>query len=194
MILFFDTETTGIPDFNKPPEDAGQPRLVQLAALLTDDTGLEVASANLLIKPGDFDFPPGAVKAHGITKEHALACGVQAESAIRLFLDMWKIADLIVAHNVKFDYRIMQIEIARHPQVAVGFESGKKRSFCTMNEMTDICQCPPFKYGKWKWPKMQEAYKHAFGEEFANAHDAMADVTACAKVYFWLQTRKAVAA
>ena len=36
MTIVFDTETTGLADFSKPPEHECQPRLVQLGALLLD--------------------------------------------------------------------------------------------------------------------------------------------------------------
>ncbi len=45
----------------------------------------------------------------------------------------------------------------------------------------------PGEYGAYKWPQLQEAYKHFFNKEFDNAHDALADVTACKDVYFAIQ-------
>ncbi len=40
--LAYDTETTGLPDWNKPSDDPGQPRITQLAAELFDDETGEV--------------------------------------------------------------------------------------------------------------------------------------------------------
>ena len=36
-ILFYDTETTGLPLWSQPSEHPDQPRVVQLAALLCDE-------------------------------------------------------------------------------------------------------------------------------------------------------------
>ena len=36
LALFYDTETTGLPDFKAPSEAQHQPHIVQLAALLVD--------------------------------------------------------------------------------------------------------------------------------------------------------------
>jgi DNA polymerase III subunit epsilon len=59
-----------------------------------------------------------------------------------------------------------------------------------MQDMTDIC-CLPSPWGKgYKWPKLHEAHRHCFGKEFEDAHDALADVRACAKVFFWLQQHR----
>ncbi len=44
MILFYDTETTGLVDDRAPPEAAHQPHFVQLACLLTENDGQERAA------------------------------------------------------------------------------------------------------------------------------------------------------
>ena len=51
MILFWDSETTGLPDFNLRARDPAQPHIVQLAAILTDDGGSVYESHNVIIKP-----------------------------------------------------------------------------------------------------------------------------------------------
>ena len=50
MYLFFDTETTGIPrNYKAPASDFKHwPRLVQIAWLVTDATGNEIASADTI--------------------------------------------------------------------------------------------------------------------------------------------------
>jgi hypothetical protein len=50
-LLFFDVETTGIANFNAPPEADFQPRIVQLGALLCDDSRRDIAAINLIIRP-----------------------------------------------------------------------------------------------------------------------------------------------
>jgi len=51
---------------------------------------------------------------------------------------------------------------------------------------TPICKIPG-KYNDYKWPKLAEAYRHLFNEEIKDAHDALADVRACARIYFELR-------
>jgi hypothetical protein len=52
-----------------------------------------------------------------------------------------------------------------------------------MLAMTKKCNLPG-RFGKPKWPKLQEAYKWCFNKEFDKAHDAMADIRACKEVFF----------
>jgi hypothetical protein len=59
MILFFDTETTGLPkNWKAPVTDLNNwPRLVQLAFLLYDKSGNLVSSGDYIIKPDGFSIP-----------------------------------------------------------------------------------------------------------------------------------------
>jgi DNA polymerase-3 subunit epsilon len=178
MILFFDTETTGKADMRSSPDAAHQPRIVQLAALLTDDKGEEKASINLIIKPDGFTIPVEASAIHGITTEIALLFGVEEIAALHVFDQLLMRSRLAVAHNIDFDgFMLSRKSRIRQERL---FRSW----FCTMKATTDVCQLPG-PYG-FKWPKLQEAHQHCFGKPFDGAHDALADVRACKAVYFWL--------
>lgn len=50
-ILFVDTETTGLPQWNLPADDPSQPRVVDLAGLLCDADGKEVGRFESIVKP-----------------------------------------------------------------------------------------------------------------------------------------------
>ncbi len=184
MILFFDTETTGKADFRAEPDAPHQPHLVQLGALLTDDGGNEVASINLIAKPEGFTIPVEASSIHGITTERAAADGIDRKHILRIFREFWEMAMVVAAFNSDFDLLIMDGAIFR----LCGRKAwGKAQEIvCVMKAMTPVCKLPG-QYGDYKWPKLQEAYRHAFGTDFNGAHDAMADVRACAKLYFWLK-------
>lgn len=180
MILFFDTETTGKCEFKLPPEHPSQPHIVQLAAVLFDDNRIERASLNVIVSPDGFDIPKEASDIHGITTEIAIGCGVPLVSAMFLFSKLCGIAGEIVAHNIDFDYLMVQAECARLGKPCRMTEVAR---FCTMKASTDICKLPG-NYGKYKWPKLEEAYRHFTGKELEGAHDALADVRGCAAVYF----------
>jgi len=61
MILFFDTETTGLPqNYNAPVSDSNNwPRLVQLAFIKCDWEGNIISQSDFIIKPDGFTIPAG---------------------------------------------------------------------------------------------------------------------------------------
>lgn len=61
MIIFYDTETTGLPLWREPSEHPDQPHIV------------EIASMNALIRPDGWTISPEAAAIHGISQERALA-------------------------------------------------------------------------------------------------------------------------
>lgn len=186
MKLFFDLETTGKAEMRMPPTHPRQPHIVQLAALLCDDDGTERASMNVIILQGK-PIPPEASAIHGITTEIAERCGMRLKAAVGLFEDMLSRSDTLIAHNLDFDHLVMMAELNRLTPRGE-FEACMDimeyiETFCTMHATTEIC-CIPGNYGYFKWPKLIEAYRHLFGEDFDGAHDAMADVRACKRIYF----------
>jgi DNA polymerase III epsilon subunit-like protein len=184
MKLFFDTETTGKADMNSAPDAKHQPRIVELGAVLTDGVGDELAVLNLIIRPSDFEIPAEASLIHGITTSAAKKSGVPLFHALMVFASLARNADTYCGHNVEFDLFMLKGECLR-----MLVELPNRPSFCTMKTMKDIVQLPG-PYG-FKWPRLQEAYKFAFGKEFDAAHSAMADVRASKDLYFWMLTRPA---
>lgn len=180
-LLFFDTETTGFADYRRAPDAPGQPRLVQLAALLTDATGKELAQLNVVIRPYAFEIPEAAAKVHGITTERAREIGVPLLHALIMWSDLARLADVHVCHNAEFDTFLVRGEC-----LGMKVDYPERSTVCTMREMTPVLRIPG-KYGDYKWPNLMEAYSYCFHKGFDGAHDALADVRACKEVFFWLE-------
>lgn len=187
-ILFFDTETTGLPDKRSPVSATHQPHVVQLAAILTEDDGTERASISIIVNPG-VAIPEGASKVHGITDEVAAKYGVKPRVALTALRGLAMTADLVVAHNIEFDTFLVEVATDREgwpPHVILGMV----RRFCTMEATTPILKLPPTErmvaagFNKPKPPKLEEAYRHFFGKDLDGAHDALVDVRACRDVFF----------
>lgn len=195
MILFFDTETTGLYDNRLPADHEAQPHIVQLAMLLTDEDAKPMLSASLIVDC-PFHIPAQASAVHGIDRDVASAYGVDLEMAIDVFRHFYRRAGLIVCHNVKFDMAVMASEIGRFQKRAITFD---KPTFCTMEAAAPIVNLPPTErmiaagFNKPKSPKLEECIQHFFGERLEGAHDAMIDVAACSRLYFHLQTLKEAA-
>lgn len=173
LVLVFDTETTGFLNHRKPTVDKSQPHIVQLCAILADADGNEYAQASLIVNPG-VPIPAKVAEIHGITDEIAQRYGVSPAVACQVFAHLANRADMMVAHNVDFDMGVMRVGYLRSFGKPLTMD---KRVFCTMKQMTPICKIPhpkPRRPGEFKWPKLQEAHQHAFGEGFEGAHDQAA--------------------
>ena len=192
MKLFIDTETTGFPKFQEPLDHPEQPHLVQLAAILTDERGKEVSSMSVVINNPGIEIPEGASKVHGISTDFASKNGVSPLSALTLLYEMLLVSSSIAAHNIEFDIFIIKIAIARHIQSLPNADTRDldiMKKYCTMRSSMDLPGLPLNHAGRKKFPKLSELYHYAFGEDFDNAHDAMADCRAMMRVYWWLKEK-----
>lgn len=184
--LFFDTETSGLPLWKQPSEDPGQPHIVQLAGKVIDlDTRKCIHSLNTIVRPDGWEIGKDTSDIHGITQEYASDVGIKEEDALTLFLEFWDIVtNGRVAHGEPFDMRIIRIALKRYAddEYADIWKNGERQ--CTMRMATPICQLPTTGRGKYKFPKLAEAYRHFFDKEMENAHTAMGDVDACIAIYF----------
>ncbi|MDR0993559.1 MAG: 3'-5' exonuclease [Verrucomicrobiota bacterium] len=182
--FFFDTETTGLPRNWKASlyEVENWPRMVQLAWMMCDEQGNELASASHIIQPDGYTIPDGAARVHGITTERALAEGRPLREVVREALVHIAGADHIVAHNISFDEKILGAECLR-----LGLDNPflKKNMRCTMREATDWCMLPG--RNGYKFPNLGELHRLLFGRGFSDAHNAFADVRACKAAYYELR-------
>ncbi len=186
MYLFFDTETTGLPiNWRAPVTDLNNwPRLVQLAYLYCDGDGNALISGDYIIKPEGFVIPEIASKIHGISTERANKEGFVLTNVLHEFEKMIAKAEVLVAHNMSFDEKIVGSELIR-AGMADGLPSKKK--ICTMERSTDFCAIKG-PYGN-KWPKLSELHHTLFGIGFQEAHNAAIDIQATAKCFWELKKR-----
>lgn len=189
-ILFYDTETTGLPIWKRPSGGAEQPHIVQLAALLVDSESREVLEKmDVIVRPDGWTIPKETIDVHGITNERACAEGVQEVDALAWFLAMWRRADLRVAHNQMFDARIIRIATKRYSIPSTQDEWKAGPAHCTGLLSRPIMEMKPKTHFGWKMPKLVEAYRYFIGGEMENAHSAMPDAKACMGIYFVIQDR-----
>ena len=153
LILFFDSETTGLPDFKAPSEAEHQPHLVQLAALLTTRTGKVVSCIDLTVAADGWEIPVETSAIHGITTERSREIGVLESTAVHTFLALWRRASVRVAHNEPFDAQIMRIALMRYatPEIADEWKAGAAE--CTARLATPIVNLPPSDKMKAKVPR-----------------------------------------
>ncbi len=187
MYLFFDTETTGLPEaYGAPAYHLDNwPRLVQLAWMLADDDGNEVVSREFIIKPDGFRIPWRSAWVHGITTRKAARVGVPLDQALDAFVEDMNKADVLIAHNMAFDEKIVGAEFLRTGRPN---HMDLKRRRCTMKWSARYCGI--LGRNGYKWPNLQELHRKLFRKRFGDAHHALADVRACARCYFELRRLK----
>lgn len=206
---FFDTETTGLPDFKAPSESEHQPHIVQLACALVDMENRKIIeSMDVIIRPDGWTIPAEVSQIHGITHEMAMDVGIPEKAAIEQFLALMRDADANVfdppfrrrvAHNEQFDARIIRIALMRYfgQELADKFKAAE--AFCTMRAATPIVKAPPTARMRavgrnhFKAPNLGECVRHFFDRDLEGAHNAMVDVQACMDVYFAIQDSKVAA-
>lgn len=183
MYLVFDTETTGLPkNFNAPVSDSDNwPRMVQIAWQLHDKKGNLLENQDYIIKPEGYDIPFSSQRIHGISTEMAQQEGRPLEEVLQEFKDVLSRSQVIVGHNIEFDYNIVGAEF---------FRKNIQNSLTdipyadTMQLGTDFCQLGGGKSGRFKPPRLEELYEKLYNSKFDEAHNAAADVNATAQVFF----------
>lgn len=185
-LLFFDTETNGLPkNYQASYEDIENwPRVISLAWLLADLEGNTIGERYDVIKPDDWTIPAEKFWIeNGYSTEKSMEIGVPMAGVMEAFIEAKQQADILVAHNLSFDHRIMWAEILR-----AGLEPKRgMHKICTMQKSTQYCKIPQVNgRGGYKWPKLEELHHTLFNCGFEGAHDALADVQACKKCFFEL--------
>lgn len=139
MILFFDTETTGlIPG-----------RIIQLSYIMQSET--ETVAKNFFFAVSYIE--PSAIAVHGFTPEKlaVLSNGHTFSTDTEEIYDDFSSADLIVAHNVKFDINFMIAEFCYQDR-----RFRYKQEFDTMKFFTEIMKLPRENHKGYKYPKLSE--------------------------------------
>ncbi len=139
MILFFDTETTGL----------SPGRIIQLSYVMQDKN--ETLAKNFFFYVDYVE--PSAVAVHGFTPEvlYKLSDGRTFSCNIDEIYDDFLSADLVVSHNFAFDLKFMIAEFAYNDR-----RFRYNESFCTMRGLTDILRLPRASGRGFKYPKLTE--------------------------------------
>jgi DNA polymerase III subunit epsilon len=193
-ILFFDTETTGLPQFYNAPitQVNNWPRLVQLAFIAYFEDGSLASKHNYIIKPEGFVIPRDATLIHRISNQQAQTEGHDLRQILDVFANAINESAILIAHNFDFDKNIVGAEFVRK-----GFDTKPlltKRSFCTMKDKNVVNFCGIQGKNGYKWPKLEELHYKLFNERFSDAHDASIDIEATARCFWGLLKLGAVRA
>lgn len=194
--VFFDTETTGLPQWHGGVGHPKQPHIVQLAAIMQDLETREVLHTLccLMKVPDDVQIDPQAEAVHKKSKALLNTFGYRAETVLKMFQVMLERAEVVVAHNLGFDSLVYEAAVLRGQGFLSMDPFRKCRASCTMLNSVMLCKLPnPKKPGTFKWPKLNEAWPMLVGNKIGKswneleAHDALFDVRRCQELYWAIQ-------
>lgn len=182
MELFIDTETSGKFDFKSSYKKPHQPWICQIALILSSKEEI-FAQACFLIESEGRKIEPSAYQVHGINTDTCDRYGIMESTTCYIFLEALHSCNVIVAHNLKFD-RLMICNLLyrnsfeKEAEYLLSFDS-----YCTMEKGTNITRLPG-RFGKYKWPTLEELHRHFFNRGIEGAHDALVDTKAMRKCYY----------
>ncbi len=144
--LIFDTETTGLFDDTLNPEIPDYyPQIVQIAWVLFGLGEQNVQIKSFYINPTK-RINPGASAVHGLKKDFLKLHGSDPIKVFDEFLSDAQQATILIAHNIKFDFPILESELFR---LGFGRPLKDKNLWCTMLAGKEY-------WGYKKYPKLIE--------------------------------------
>jgi DNA polymerase III epsilon subunit-like protein len=187
--LFFDTETTGLPNDRKIHallKENNWPQLVSLSWSVWNN-GECVKRVSHIIRPKGWTIPARATAIHGITQEDAEKNGTDLAEALMEFRSDLIESDRVVAHNMNFDRNVIFNAVAWHLR-----KDPRKfwpaDEFCSQTVAKDELKLP-WAYAKpndlYKMPGLDELYTATFNEPAPpKAHSSARDVEVLEKIYW----------
>jgi DNA polymerase III epsilon subunit-like protein len=192
-VLFFDTETSGLPhdECRNTLSLVNRhlwPKIVQYSSITLDtETGSVESMSDYIVKVDDSLVLDGqSAEIHGITNLISKTQGVPIEKVLETFTQECENADLIVAHNLDFDKNMLLKEWY---------------DLISCDDMTKVHKFtnPYIKFKKTiskkeyvKWPTLEELHTHLFNEDLSgvNLHNALVDTMICARCWYNIEYNK----
>jgi DNA polymerase III epsilon subunit-like protein len=171
-VLYFDTETTGLPKTKEPANKRPDnwPHIVSIAWIV-DDNGVK-HEKYFVVKPR-WVITEDSIKVHNITQDIAEKTGNDLEFVINEFLN--EKPDVIVAHNMNYDLNVLMNAIIWDCKMSYPIFP---KLICSMTLGTNICKLPVvYSKTKYKSPKLKELYEYIFKKPAPeNLHNSLVDV------------------
>ena len=165
-VVVFDTETTGCSRYDE---------ICQIAAA-EYVRGRLLRTFNVYVRP-TCEMNPWAERVHGLSLDFLFEHGLAPEEAMRRFFEFLGDDALLVAHNNRFDMRMLGQEC-------------EKFDLCFATKGIEMCDM--LALSRRLLPDLESHalsnLVDALGVDGVNSHDALDDTLACAGVFFALLT------
>ncbi|MEM1003669.1 MAG: 3'-5' exonuclease, partial [Bacteroidota bacterium] len=168
-----------------------QARLIHLAFLKTDKSGNEIQRFSELVRPEGFQIENSAI--HGISQEVALKSGISAQSAITQLMTALSDCDLLIAHNIEYDKKVIFNELKALGLTKKYFNTLYNiPTLCTMQSSTAYCDLREGGRERPKFPRLSELYEKLFKKVYPQDHHALTDVETVKHCFFELKAREVI--
>lgn len=188
-IIFFDTETTGLPSNDKISalnHRSNWPDIVSICWMVFENQTL-VKKEEYIIRPEQYTIPPESTKIHGITQRQAEQQGTPLSVVLTKFVDDIQGANVLCAHNLHFDKNVVfhayKWRLNRDP-LRIWPSSAE---FCTMKESQEELKLPSMNATAqelYRRPKLAELYFYQFGALLPPGLTVGDDVDALQRIFF----------
>jgi hypothetical protein len=187
-IAFIDTACFAFP---RGDGQASEHHCARIAALVEED-GQNAGTMVHLIKPAPgWKQDAAAVPYHRAAPADFAEHGIVPATVAAELATLLREVDLIVSHNAQFHRRMLT---ALYADSGILEPMRSAPNFCTMNESADVCRIKLQSQGRWKLPKLIEAYRFFGGQsamdELLWDRFAAQQVAAVRRIYKGLQQRK----
>lgn len=182
--FIFDTETTGLFKFfhkahTKPEQMKPYPWTIELFGHTVTDDGTVHGEVEFFAKPG-VKLEPIITKITGLTDE-ILVDEAKFEANADRVLERLADSEAIVAHNLSYDLRMLEVDFKRigrwdECEAAIA----KLRKICTIEQSEHY-----FGYRL----NLTKLHEYLFKETFEGAHRARSDVNALTRCYLEMRRR-----
>lgn len=169
-----DTESSGLPDYKKPADAPGQPRVAAIAMIFVDKDLVVEETHSGLIRPDGwiFDDNSDAAKINGLTHRRLMEDGWPIKDLLRLYGEAIDSRRIVAGFNISHDLKMLRAEMRY-----VGYPDRfmQTRHLCVMQGCRKIVDARTAD-GRKKAPRLEEACAH-FQIERDVAHTALSDAS-----------------
>jgi DNA polymerase-3 subunit epsilon len=197
MLLFVDTETSGLIKKGLPLSSPEQPWVVNLAAELTDANGAQLACISTGIRANGRTVTDGAHKVHGVSSAAAARTGVSELAALGVLCGRESLvsqARYVIGHGISFDRDVVTSVLARQGRDATTWVRPGLVFVDTMLAAAPFCGIQSeHESGGYRWPSLDQACETLLSQSpRIGPHSAWDDVQRCKALYFWLRDHSAI--
>ena len=205
-ILVFDTETTGLPKRRNASvtDSESWGYIVQWSWFVYDVDEKRIVSVrdHIVKLPKGMTIPEDSTKIHGITTEQMRRKGEHFQKVLTEFTADYERCNYLVAHNLEFDKKMVQVECCRH-HLPVNYVWSRRKviDYCTMKQSKSLCGMKGYykkgqNAGKMyiRYPKLHELHHVLFDKEqtteLKNLHNSLVDIVVCFRCFHVLVFEK----